>query len=309
LKKQVIAYVAFVVFCFLSAARDVLSEVFFKGQTNGNNPVFVLFVYVFITQVIAGAICVVNRARWVAAYVAILNSKKELIFLNIFTLTAYLFYFLAIKSPLGAALNTFVDYGFSPVLTALVGVHLAGERLGRGFGWAALTAGAGLLIMVIPRFHVEHISSLWFVGAGLALLSSLSTSYCRVYFKILLEKGLDKSSIIFLRLIGPTVILGLFLLVMPELIHLDHIAETVIVGIFGFTIPLFLILNVVQRVNIGGLSMLLFLFPALTLMFSWFLGYAHLFISDVGAGAVILLGVAMYQALERISVEVRKASN
>jgi len=86
-----------------------------------------------------------------------------------------------------------------------------------------------------------------------------------------------------------TLILGFMLTINRELFRLDLLIPTAILGLIGFTLPLFLILNIVQRVTIRRYSILLFLVPALTLMFSIFAGYETLRPFDnLGAGILIL---------------------
>jgi hypothetical protein len=61
LRGRTVAYFAFGAFCVLSAARDVLSETLFKDQAYNASPIFVLFVYCVITQLVAGAVLLFTR--------------------------------------------------------------------------------------------------------------------------------------------------------------------------------------------------------------------------------------------------------
>jgi threonine/homoserine efflux transporter RhtA len=123
----------------------------------------------------------------------------------------------------------------------------------------------------------------------------LSSAIYRVYFKILLQRGLSKAEIVFLRLCGVTLVLGGILLVQNDLFRADLLLQTSILGLLGFTLPLFLILNIIQRLEISSFAMLLFLYPTTTFMMSAALGYTQFHGSDVLATVVIAFGVIRYE--------------
>src|SRR5215469_2784811 len=101
-----------------------------------------------------------------------LISSNEIVWVNIFTLTAFLFYFLAISSPLGAGLNSFVDYGSGPVFTALIGAMLLHEPIGRTFWLSAVLAVTGIVALNAPRVSFDNFSAIWLLGLGASFLSS-----------------------------------------------------------------------------------------------------------------------------------------
>jgi drug/metabolite transporter (DMT)-like permease len=288
-----IAYIAFGAFCALSSARDVISEALFKDHTNNASPVFVLFVYSVVTQFVAGAALLVDHHFQRAIHA--IGHEKHLLLLNGFTLAAFFFYFLAISSPLGAAMNSFVDYGSSPAFTAIVGALLAQERLDRTFTISALVSLTGIIVLFVPRVYIDEFSLLWAAGLALSLLSSISSAFYRVYFKLLLVGGMTKSAVIFIRLFGITIALGAILLIRPELFRVDLLAETAIVGLVGFTLPLFLTLSILQRLTIRSFAILLFAVPALTFLLSASLGYAHFFTSDLLAAGLAVSGVFLHE--------------
>jgi drug/metabolite transporter (DMT)-like permease len=291
------AYLAFAGFCILSSSRDVISEIFFKDQSYGANPVFVLFVYSAVTQAVAGIALLIGFIFGATKPVLPLQRVwKEVLLLNLFTLTAFLFYFVAISSPLGASVNSFVDYGSGPIFVAIVGAVLIGEHLDKIFTWSAIAASVAIVVFAAPRLHEETLSLLWIVGLIFALLSSLSSAFYRVYFKVLLEKGLSKSMIVLTRLTGITVLLGAVLLLRPELYRADILAETALIGVFGVAIPLFLVLGAIQRLPVRSYAMLLFLLPALTYILSASLGYGRFYLSDLLASGLLLLGVTVHEA-------------
>lgn len=293
LEGRTIAYVAFGAFCALSSARDVISEALFKNHTYNASPVFVLFVYCVVTQCVAGAVLLARHpfqcTKWIT------GRENYLIRLNGFTLAAFFFYFLAINSPLGAAMNSFVDYGSSPAFTAIVGTLLGQERLDRTFAISALVSLAGILVLSAPRVYIDEFSLLWVVGLSFSFISSISSAFYRVYYKLLLVDGMTKSAVIFIRLFGITIALGAILLIRPELFRVDLLAETAILGFVGFTLPLFLTLIIIQRLTIRSFAMLLFAVPVLTFLLSASVGYAHLFVSDIVAAGLAVLGVVVHE--------------
>jgi drug/metabolite transporter (DMT)-like permease len=292
-----IPYLAFAGFCVLSSARDVLSEAVFKDETSSASPVFVLFVYSVVTQIVAGAMLLGARAapEQKPEPKQIDGRGVHFLWLNGFTLAAFLFYFLAINSPLGAAMNSFVDYGSSPIFTAIVGALLAGERLDKAFAASALISFGGIVILSAPRVYLEQFSWLWMAGFAFALLSSVSSAFYRVYFRLLLVGGTSKSAVIFVRLCGLTLALGAILLIRPELFRVDLLAETALLGLLGFAAPLFLSLTIIQRLTLRSFAMLLFAVPALTFLLSASAGYARFFPSDIVAAALTIFGLVLHE--------------
>src|SRR4051794_28519030 len=96
----VVVALALVAFCFFSALRDTLSEILFKDEAYKASPIFVLFVFSVTTQLVSGAVVSISRRRHWG------EGMRDIILVNVYTLSAFLFYFLAISLPLGAALNS-----------------------------------------------------------------------------------------------------------------------------------------------------------------------------------------------------------
>jgi Glycosyl hydrolase 108 len=137
--------------------------------------------------------------------------------------------------------------------------------------------------------------NLWAAGLAFSLLSSLSSAFYRVYFRLLLVRGMMKSAVIFFRLFGLTVALGGILLVRPDLFRSDLLLKTSILGLVGFTVPLFLSLTIIQRLTLRSFAILLFALPAITFFLSASMGYAQLFPSDVAAGALAIIGIVLHE--------------
>lgn len=294
LDQRTIAYVAFIGFCILSSSRDAISEFLFKDDAYRASPIFTLLIYSLVTQGISGIVCL-RRLQWSWGFRPVWNLKKEVIWVNVFTLLAFVSYFIAIKSPLGAGLNAFTDYGTAPVFTAIVGALIIGDRLDKWFWLCASLSALAIATLALPRVTIAHFSSAWFVGLVLAIFGSLFSAIYRVHFRILLTSGMPPSAIIFNRLHATTVTLGAVVLSDPHLFRGDLVLQASLIGLFGFCAPLFLMLMVIRRVNIPDLAMLLFAFPALTLLMSAGFGYTRLYWSDLLAGVVMLVGLATYE--------------
>jgi drug/metabolite transporter (DMT)-like permease len=295
LSDHIIAYIAIVAFCALSSARDVISEFFFKGQAYKASPIFVLFVYSTVTQLVGVVVFALSPKASRPTSAELGKARNAIVYLNLFTAAAFALYFAAIRLPLGAAMNSFVDYGSGPIFTALVGAQMLHERLDRSFVYVCVASLAGLLFLGVPRIESEQASAQWLLGVGCALLSSVAGAYYTIYYKMLIVRGIPKSLIITLRLVFLTVILGFLLIMNQELFRVDLLISTAILGLIGFTLPLFLILNVVQRVTIRRYSILLFLVPALTLIFSIVAGYEALRALDVLGAGILILAVSYHE--------------
>jgi drug/metabolite transporter (DMT)-like permease len=294
-RNQSLAYIAFGAFCLLSAMRDVLSEVIFKQPGYEVSPIFVLFVFSILTQVVAAAGMALGRPLQSERNI-LFGRRKELLFLNLFTMLAFVFYFLAISTPLGASLNSFIDYSASPIFTAVVAAAVLHERLDMTFASSATALIVSIIFVAWPRLYGVDVSGLWVLGLVLSLLSSLASGVYRVYFKILLMEGASKSSIIFFRLFGITLSLGIILTVRPSLVRFDLLPKIALLGIIGFTVPLFLTLTIIQHVSVRSFAILLFLLPTLTFLLATSVGYSRFYPSDIGAAAIAVLAVLFHEA-------------
>ena len=284
LQARITAYACFLLFCFLSSLRDVISELYFKAPESEVSPIYTLFVYSIVTQAIAALYVAIRRQPSALAHIRMMAFSKENIYINFFTLTAFLFYFLAIASPLGAAMNAFVDYGVGPTITALVGAVIAKERLNKVFAYSAVCSSVGIIIFAAPRLQIAGLSILWLGGIFLALLSVVSTAIYRSYFKVLLNAGTDKAAIVLLRMSGLSIVLGAILIFQPFLFSAQRFIETAALGLIGFAFPLFLSLTILQNVTIRSFSMLLFLYPVLTYWGSASVGLVKVYGSDLVSG-------------------------
>ncbi len=292
-----LVYSVFVLFCLLSALRDTLSEALFKGARSGANPIFVQFVYSVSTQLLA--LAVIGAQRVLRKPSAPLHSPREavkpLILVNIFTLVAHSTFFLAISSPLGAGLNSLVDYGASPVFTAFAGIIVLRTKLDKDFWKACRWSVLGIGVFGLGRVHDAALSTLWGAGLVLALVSSLCSGFYRIYLKLLMSEGANKAVVVFYRMIGSTLITGSILVARPDWFRADLLLPTGLVGLCGFALPLFLMLFVIQRLRVQSFAALLFLMPMLTYAFSVLTGYAHLHWSDVLGGLIIFAAVVCYE--------------
>jgi drug/metabolite transporter (DMT)-like permease len=292
-------FAIFLLFCILSSTRDSFSELLFKGDETKINPYFLLFIFSIVTQTTAllgtlalssereGITKAFNRGRY-----------REVIALNFFTLIAFLLYFLAIASPIGAATNSLIDYGTSPIFTAIVGSILLGRDLSKGFLIGSLVCMSGVALIYLTSINNEIYSisnTHTTLGLLYALGSSASSAMYRIYFKKLLNDGISKSLIVFTRLLGISTVLGFYIFFHPYLWISDMIIQASLVGLFSFTIPLFISLFVLQRVSIENFSMLLFLLPAFTTIESTLLGYYDMSLTKIYGVILLLAGMYIFE--------------
>lgn len=290
-------YASLFLFCFLSASRDIYSERVFKGPTEVD-PIFAVFIYSIVTQIVALIVSVSDKIVRTFPNVVIRPRVSEtlvdLLYANIFTMGAFITYFLAIRTSLGASLNAFVDYGCGPILTGLVGGVLLKEPLQWHFGVASFISIIGVFILVERQGQ-----GLWNfsnVGFALAIVSCLCSVIYRISFKRLLQKQVKKASIVFLRLIGTSVAAGLWLFFYGEKSYdVDDILSLVLTGVLGFAAPLFLSLYVLQRVSISRFGLFLFALPAIIYIEAVAFGLKQFSIIDCGAALMIFLGIWFHE--------------
>lgn len=291
-------YALFLTFCLLSSSRDSISEFLFKGENNQLSPIYVLFIFSIFTQIAAlFNIFFLKNER--AGFVNLIakNGYKEILALNFFTLGAFLMYFLAISSPVGAAVNSLIDYGTAPFFTAIIGGFLLKQNISKDFYINSTICAVGVYIIFknsIINIENQMIIQL-IIGFFCALASSIFSAVYRIYFKRLLNIGLSKSLIIFSRLLGLSLVSGFIILMNPQLWNQEALIMVIFVGILGFSVPLFISLYVLQRVSIEHFSILLFCLPLVTALETMGLGYYKITWEFLLGATLILIGILRFE--------------
>lgn len=289
-------YFAFLIFCLISSLRDVVSEYFFREKYV--SPLFVLFIFSVTTQAFSLLIYYFKRGKLLIRLPK--SSWADMIYLNTLTLLAFTLYFLAINSFIGAALNSIIDYGLTPIVTASVGCMFLGERLSYRYLLLFILSFAGLCMLLLPRIYITRDldyymgdSSSIVAGTLFAIGSTVASALYRVSFKKLLSRGEDIATIVFFRLSFLTISIGILLLIKRELFVIQMIPIISFLGLIGFALPLFMSLYVLQRTELKRFGMLLFILPLTTAIFSVLFGYSDFYPLDLGAGLLIILGVTL----------------
>ncbi|WP_459863808.1 DMT family transporter [Endothiovibrio diazotrophicus] len=298
-----LAYLVFFSFCIISGIRDVITEYLFKDEVWNSNPVFTLFVFSISAIVFVVLFLFINERRLgFDRFKVEKNTVVVFVKLNFFTFLAFGCFLLAIDSSFGAALNSVVDYGTSPIFTGILAAIVLGEKLGKVF-WVSLFFGvSGILLIANSRvsFDVEMHAS-WYVGLLCALSSSLSSAFCRAYYKKLVDLGVEKLLILFWRMTGMVLVLFIFMLVYgDEYWRSDLLVITFIVGLFGFVLPIYLMLLVVQNFELKHVAVLLMLYPVFTLLFASAFGYYSPAALDMLGILLVLGAVLLHETIDRV---------
>jgi len=299
---RVVPLGALLAFCVLSALRDVLSEDWLKRGEGDLSPVFLLFVYSVVTQVVAAGF---RRTRWAssAEKTGRGRSHLDLALLNGFTLLGFLTFFLAIETDLGSAMNAFVDYGTSPIFTAIGGFLLVGQRVERAFWASSVVSICGIAVLIFERQHgVGTLNASVLLGVGYAITSAVSTAVCRVLFSRLLAEGRTKSEIMLHRMWALSATLGAVLLFRPELVRPDLALQIALLGLVGFTVPLFMVLVIAERLRIDQMANLFFLLPVITYLLAWTRGLYEPTAASLLAMVAVCMAVTSYRARGGTSV-------
>jgi drug/metabolite transporter (DMT)-like permease len=283
--KPLLAVLIFTLFCVLSALRDSLSEILFKGVDQQVHPAFSLFVYSVVTQIVSLA-WIWGRKRKNTVTLELKDRVKPLFMLNVYTLIAFLCYFLAIGSKLGAGLNAFIEYGAAAFFVAILAVIYFKEKVDIYYWSIFLALSFGLSFFVFEKLSMPF-DEQWFTGLLYALGSAFASAMYLIYYKVLLESGMGKPEIILFRLMGITLILGVYIAYNPAVASAGYLMELVVLGVFGFALPLFLIIYLVEILAVRHLGLYLFAAPAMTYYFSWSLGYVDLRMLDLVGAAII----------------------
>lgn len=285
-------YGLFLLFCALVAARDVLSEHFFKRAAV--DPAFALFVYSVLTQAIALAWLGPRRLfrRGIAAPGT--PGFRSFLLLNASTGLSFMTYFLAVATPLGAGLSSVLGFGSDPIITAGLGAWLLGERLDRKFWVATGLCLVSLTLLYWGNVQVGAVTVGWVAGLVLCLVSTFFFALSVIAMKQLLNLGAPKPSLIFHRLTFTTLGTGAYLAVRPDAWNGSALPSLAGVGIVAYALPLIVFPYVIERITIVSLAVLLFLIPAFTLAFSWLSGLGSYGPADLVAATLLFLAVWAY---------------
>jgi drug/metabolite transporter (DMT)-like permease len=217
------AGVAFGLFAVGLALRDVLSELLFHEDWLCN-------VLVICGTIAFASTCIIALHGSWRTLLRKLRAPGVVWRVIVLALSAVAIYgvtFYMINKLKMAAMFDLVDYGFAPILTAIIGLTLFGESFQRNMVVAALLFIAGIILM---KYVAEQPSLVlkWFL---IALISPVVTAFSDALTKWLLTKGgLTREQLLFCRFAPATVILFVYIALGPEQrVHLNNP-----IGMFAF---------------------------------------------------------------------------
>lgn len=290
------AYIAFGLFCVLTSARDVWSEVLFKGSERAD-PMLVLLVYAVVTMVIALVVGQATRQPVLAARVGTRHLRAEVALASFYTALAFAAMFLAIASPVGAALSALIEYGAGPAMTAAAATLLLRERSDTRLVVSVLIGVVGTGVLLSARLtRLETTAPMDIaLGLGCAIVASFATAMYRVYYKRLLNAKLPKPAIVFYRMTMLVPVLAGVVAFREPVATVSIVVPAVLIGACGFALPIFLMLNAMQSLLLRRVALLMFLTPLTTFALSWAVGYAHIGWSEC-IGSVMILAAVLYDS-------------
>jgi len=296
---ELLPYFAFIFICFLCAIRDVFSEWFMKNSQESVSPYFTLFIFSAVTVLSCFIYLVFSRNG-----LRVLNKQvfsqwehfKNALLVSVYTFLAFLCYFLAISTPLGAGLNSFIDYGTFPLFTAALAVFFLNEKIEKKFYIAALLCISGIALFMWPRIQLNtSVSAVLFIGLFYSLMGAFFSGFFSIYSKRLLNYGLDIIALVFIRLFFSTCALGLFILVKGEQHSFFVVLSLSVLGFFGATLLLILSTFALKKMKIKSFALVSYSIPILTYLFSWSFGHTTLFWIDIFASTLILSALFYYE--------------
>ncbi len=295
-KEALITYVILALCCIAAAWRDVGAEYLFKNYEN-LHPLFVLFLGCLLTQILMLVIMSIKRPKLVPIPK---SSKKDIYALNVFTFLSFLTYFLAIKSPLGATVNSYIAFGVDPIITALLLAIQFKQKISRNFILSVIPCVVGIFLLGWSNIKGLNVSIKdWSIGFSFSVLSSLFYAYYIIYLKRILNIGIGPVVANFFRLTLTNIALGAFFILNPELVKDVNLLEVLGIGAVGFAMAFFIFTFLVQKTNIQQLVILAFLFPVFTNIVSAFSGlYKFSFLGLMGS-ILILSSMAIYEKVRR----------
>jgi drug/metabolite transporter (DMT)-like permease len=294
---RALSLLALLLFAILSAWRDIYAKTLFR-DIPAISPVVVTWISAAISWLFLYAVtCAADRQPYVFQDVRSLSptGRRDLILNNVGTVVAFLTAFWAIRllEPYSIAL---VDYGASPVLTALLALRLRNERLGvNGFlGLIFCVLGIAVLVLALAGgARRETISAEYLFGLLLALVSAVAFAANQIWNKNLVERGIVRQRLLLSRLILLLIVLLPF--AWADLPALAPVAlEVVIWSLLGMALPLYMLMYAFERLQVKNVAYALFLIPVFIFLGSLREGFI---VKDqwmyATAGALVLIGVGL----------------
>jgi drug/metabolite transporter (DMT)-like permease len=276
------ASVYFLLFVALLAFRDVLIELFLTARNGANVPAsLMLAVYcatatglAWLFHVIQAYSPTIRPSRRVERERSINpwrhwiklsgTQRRRFLKLGIATWVVYAATIWGIGF-VGAPVFDLVDYAWMPLLTVLAGAYWVREEIPKRrivFGIIGC-ASVALIFWGRPQHGGQHRGYEWATGIFLAVVSTLTTSYCNALQKQQVDDDLEPDEVLLFRFPIPTVLGIVWLAIERPQFDAVALVGLVIVGAVGLFLPLLLLCYGLVQKSLGVFSRYLFLIPVL----------------------------------------------
>jgi len=303
-KDYYLSIAGLVIFAALSAGRDVFAKELFKQSKM--RPAFATFFICIVSWIIFYVTASVAR-KGPYLFDDFRRASREIKVLvywsNVLTLIGFLTALMAIDAT-NAYVSALIDYGGSPIITALLAMAILRETSSRGALIGLSVSLVGVIMLVgglVGGTEVKISARESVIGTLCAIVSAVAFGLNQVVNKRLVVYGLVREKLWLLRLPLAVVVLGVFAVTkgMPDL---DSWAVLVVWAAVGTTAPLFLLVFAFEHLRVSNIASFLFLVPLFTFIGSW--SFRHF--SDAGialyliSGFLVMIGVFV---TERFSYE------
>lgn len=290
-------YVALVLYILLGGARDVGTELWIKEW--GGVPLSVLLLSYCLGAMVLGRI----TSRWEdKTTVPPAKARGWVVVTMGATILSFILTLWAIRSDLGAAYNSFIDYGAAPSFAVFFTIlcvlwfkveELKSPRLKWGYFF-----GFGLAISASVLFAWIESSGetgkMPVDGVLFGLGAALAWSPVPACNKVLLKRGYRATQVMTLRMLPLAFVSAVVMLANGEGHHLIAHPELLLFGLIFFALPVFLALLVLRHVDVFMLVAWQFCIPCWTYGLSLLAGIktfhpaAAVTIAVVGAAVAIM---------------------
>jgi drug/metabolite transporter (DMT)-like permease len=197
----------------------------------------------------------------------------------------------AVKHGLPAGLSGLLA-ALQPLLTALLGPSLLGERV-TPRQWLGVALGfGGVLLVLSPKLGISGAETAW-LALGVNVIGMLAVTAGSFYQKRFVAAG-DLRTVTSAQYLGAIVVVAPFAL-LTEGLRFDHVPELYVVLLWSVlvlsVITVSLMLWMINRGEVTRVSVLIYLVPSTVAVMAWVLFGETLNIVQIGGMVLTALGV------------------
>lgn len=301
---QLLPALLVLVFVVIAGSRDSLAESFIKSETDAP-PILIILLFSFSAISLGFIVGVFSNAGSISKTCGDLrdvwfSDRCSLICLNVVTAGAYILTIIAIGSNLGAAYNSFIDYGITPVITLFFGVAGIGEKFQIRRIGAVLVACIGIfLVSVVDSSNTDtvYVAKKW--GIVASVCSAFFGAGIHYFNKKMVGKNVDPWAILTSRMLLVFLLSSLLLYFSStDFVLSDHLILLPYAVIF-FAFPLYLLLVAFKSIELGQFAVALYLVPVVTTIVSSFLGRVDFQLESVIGVIAVITAMLISNNLDR----------